>query len=469
MRWLSIAIVILLCASTIPASSAGDDHGNDAHWNGYVLDRGSIPNHVLIDQNFDYYSLHTGNSDVIVVAFIFTTCPDVCPVITNNLIQAEDKLEDVDYQFISITVDPGNDKPNVLREYMEDYGATWPHLTGELEDLQTVWDSFLINVSTEEIENHDHDHGHDHDGMDDNDHSTVTVVMPNGTSTEHDVEPKGWEQLTASAYQAGWDINSSSSQWGNFVSGINNDDAPSDYSWWWELHSWNETTNAWQSSATGIDDVEAGPLAFAPNSTDDSVIPLPEDAHDSVFYVVQSNGTNSSAELNDVNAWHMSLGALDSFEAPDSEWGHYMNSIDGVEAPTDYSWWWQLHYWNETSNAWSESIVGMDSLIDKEHIAWAPNSTLDEFIPTPGDVETSTSHSTQTFILDADWKPKAVFVGYDWDVDKFVDDVKRAANLASDPDDHDHGLPGFVFATVAASLGLAIIASSREEQSRIDY
>ena len=49
------------------------------------------------------------------------------------------------------------------------------------------------------------------------------------------------------------------------------------------------------------------------------------------------------------------------------------------------------------------------------------------------------------------------------DVDKFVDDVKRAANLASDPDDHDHGLPGFVFATVAASLGLAIIASSREE------
>ena len=77
MRWLSIAIVVLLCASTIPASSAGDDHGNDAHWNGYVLDRGSIPNHVLIDQNFDYYSLHTANSDVIVVAFIFTTCTDV--------------------------------------------------------------------------------------------------------------------------------------------------------------------------------------------------------------------------------------------------------------------------------------------------------------------------------------------------------------------------------------------------------
>ena len=248
------------------------------------------------------------------------------------MIQAEGQLDDVDYQFISITVDPGTDAPQVLREYMEDFGATWPHLSGERGDLQAVWDDFEISVITEEIENHDHDHGHGHDdSMDGNDHSTVTVVMPNGTSIEHDVEPKGWEQLTASAYQEGWNINSSSSQYGNFVSGINNDDAPSDYSWWWELHSWNETTNAWQSSATGIDDVEAGPLAFAPNSTDDSVIPLPEDAHDSVFFVVQSNGTNSSAELNDVNAWHMSLAALESFDAPASEYGHYMNSIDGVD------------------------------------------------------------------------------------------------------------------------------------------
>ena len=165
MRWLSIAIVVLLSASTIPAGSAGDGHGSDVHWNGYVLERTSIPNHVLIDQNFNYYSLHTGNADVNVVAFIFTTCPDVCPVITNNMIQAESELDGVDYQFISITVDPRNDKPNVLREYREDYGATWPHLTGELEDLETIWGDFGISVITEEIENHDHDHDHG-DSMD---------------------------------------------------------------------------------------------------------------------------------------------------------------------------------------------------------------------------------------------------------------------------------------------------------------
>ena len=110
-------------------------------------------------------------------------------------------------------------------------------------------------------------------------------------------------------------------------------------------------------------------------------------------------------------------------------------------------------------------MVGMDSLFEEYHIAWAPNTTSDEMIPIPEamNVDTSTSHSTQTFILDANWKPKVVFLGYDWDVDLFVDDVKRAANLVSDPGDHDHGLPGFTFATAAAGLGLAIIATSREE------
>ena len=90
MRWVAVSLVTLLCISTIPVTTAG---GNGVHWNGYVLDRNSIPNRVLIDQNAEPYSLHTGNADVIVVAFIFTTCVDVCPVITNNLIEAERDMQ----------------------------------------------------------------------------------------------------------------------------------------------------------------------------------------------------------------------------------------------------------------------------------------------------------------------------------------------------------------------------------------
>ncbi len=577
MRFLVIACIVVLTVATVPTSVA--DTNSDHHWNGYVLDRVTVSNHVLINQNYDYYSLQTGNPDVVVVAFIFTTCPDVCPVITSNLVQAEKQLDDVDYQFISITVDPATDSPAVLREYMEDYGATWPHLTAELEDLEMVWKDFGISVLTEEIENHEHEdsNAHNHES---GDGSTVMVVMPDGETSSHEVMPTGLDQLTASAYQEDWIINSSYSTWGTFVSGINNDNAPSDYSWWWELHSWNESSNSWNSADVGIDSIDVGHLAFAPNSTDDIAIPTPQSDNDT-FVIVQSDGASEISELSEINAWHMSLGALDSFVAPDSDWGHYMTTINGIEAPADYSWWWQLHYWDEGTESWNESSVGMDMLVDKQHIVWAPNSTSDDSIPAPdsymihklgvvypdgnyalfdnkyfdtnnisamkhtiqtlenNDVElmtsgadvtsinsieseyelymwhdmgsfshwmstsdsanesmliddashyawvangqdadnlpsplvdpeeekneTSTSHSTQTFILDADWKPKVVFVGYDWDVDLFVEDVRRAANLKSGPGDSDNGLPGFSAVTVITGLGLAIIASSRED------
>ena len=384
MRWLAVAVVTLLCVSTLPTSSAG---GDGVHWNGYDLDRAPIPNRVLIDQDGNNYSLHKGSADVMVVAFIFTTCVDVCPVITSNLKSAESQLEDVDYQFISITVDPATDTPEVLKEYVDDFGATWPHLTGDISDMQDVWDDFQISVNTTEIETHDHEHDDEEHAMShDDDIATVTLVMPDGNNSQYDVEPTGWDQLTAAAYQNNWTVNASESQWGHYITGINGDDSPSVYSWWWELHSWNQSTSSWEGSSVGIDSIDVGQLAFAPNSTNDSMIPTPDFGNDS-FMVVQSDGANDTSILTQINAWHMTLATLDSFDAPSSEWGHYMSSINNVSAPEDYSWWWQLHYWNVTSESWEESMLGMDSLNDQMHIAWAPNSTVDSTIPAPPENE----------------------------------------------------------------------------------
>ncbi len=575
MRWLVLLVVTLLAVSTIPTITTG---GSDQHWNGYVLDRGSVKNHVLIDQNYDYYSLQTGNHDVVVVAFIFTTCPDVCPVITSNLIQAEKQLEDVDYQFISITVDPETDSPTVLREYMEDFGATWPHLTAELDVLEEVWGDFGISVITEEIENHDHNH--DHESTEQDNESNVIVVMPDGSITSNGIELTGWDQLTAIAHDNYWTINSSYSNGSNIITGVNGDDAPADNSWHWELHSWNIDSNSWESATSSIDSIAPGILALAPNSTDDNTIAVPNTENDTFFSILKSDNTSLSAEIGEINAWHMTLGALESFETIPSQGAHSMISINEISNPSDESWFWQLHFWNEEYSSWLDWSLEMDYLKNKTHIAWAPNSTSNEMIPAPGSEmalkvgvvypngvtemydseyfntpseitamahtehtfaennisfektndrvtsinavdsdydlyiwhdmgsfshwmstsdsanesilmedsyhyawvadgqdasylaspesdgeeskETETSHSTQTFILNGDWKPKVVFVGYDWDVDLFVEDVKRAAGTTKDPGDSS-GIPGFTFVTAAAGLGLAIIAASRDD------
>ena len=583
MRWFALAVVTLLYISTIPANSAG---GDGVHWNGYKLDRDSIPNRVLIDQDGNNYSLQKVNSDVTVVAFIYTTCFDVCPVITNNLLQAEKQLDDVDYEFISITVDPATDSPEVLKTYMDNFGATWPHLTGDLVDLEQVWEDFQISVATEEIQAHEHGDEMDNHSMGHNEgDSSVIVVMPDGNQSIHHVMPSGWDLLTAAEYQNNWEIVSTDGEFGHYVTGINGDAPPADDSWWWQLHTWNMSSHTWEESLEGIDSVEAGNLAFAPNTSDDASIPMPDMENDT-FVIVQADGTNDSSTLTHINAWHMSLAALESFDAPASEFGHNMTTIDGVSEPSDSSWWWQLHTWNMTDETWVESEYGMDNLHEQEHIAWAPNSTMDSMIPSPqnsmmgemthklgviypggdtaifngtysgmGEVsanehtmtalnqndishemtngtvtsinglegdynlyiwhdmgdyshwmstsdsasesilmedsnhyawiadgedsttlmspemehneqenETTTSHSTQTFILDEDWNPMVVFLGYDWNVDDFVEDVERAAHTANNPgDDNDSGLPGFTFVTVVASLGLAIIAIGRDD------
>ena len=325
MRWFCVLIVTFLCVSSIPPGSAS---GDGVHWNGYNLDRESIPNRVLVDMDGNNYSLHTVNADVTVVAFIFTTCVDVCPVITNNLLTAASQLEDVDYEFISITVDPATDSPEVLKAYMEDSGATWPHLTGELSDLELVWDDFQIEVDTTVIHSHDHDDD-GHDNHSDNNES------------EHD-----------------------------------------DHS--------------------GHDD----------------------DGHD--------DHSDSNESEHDDHSGH-------DDHSDDTENEHDGHDEDGHD---DHS---------------GHDDDGHDDHTEEENVE---EDTEEE--DSSNGTTTSTSHSTQTFILDEDWNPMVVFLGYDWNVDSFVEDVERAAHSADNPGD-DSGLPGFTFATVGASLGLAIIAARREE------
>lgn len=73
-----------------------------------------------------------------VVDFIFTNCTTVCPPMTRNMVslQADAKDAGVDQdkiQYVSFSVDPDYDSPEVLQEYIEEHGAdtnNWTFLTG---------------------------------------------------------------------------------------------------------------------------------------------------------------------------------------------------------------------------------------------------------------------------------------------------------------------------------------------------
>src|SRR5499433_3656295 len=80
---------------------------------------------------------------IVLISFIYTNCPDICPLTTARIAQVEDKLGDMvgrDIFFISMTVDPERDTPERLKEFATafDAGPGWLFLTGKPEDIRLI-------------------------------------------------------------------------------------------------------------------------------------------------------------------------------------------------------------------------------------------------------------------------------------------------------------------------------------------
>jgi protein SCO1 len=72
---------------------------------------------------------------------IFTTCKDVCPLETANMVQLRKVLgarAGKDVHLYSISIDPKRDTPEVLKVYAEKFGADWTFLTGRPEDIKLI-------------------------------------------------------------------------------------------------------------------------------------------------------------------------------------------------------------------------------------------------------------------------------------------------------------------------------------------
>jgi len=72
----------------------------------------------------------------VVLDFIFTTCTDICPLMTSVLSQFEQRLgaEAGGVHLVSISIDPEQDTPARLQEYARRFhaGPEWQYYTGTL-------------------------------------------------------------------------------------------------------------------------------------------------------------------------------------------------------------------------------------------------------------------------------------------------------------------------------------------------
>ena len=86
-----------------------------------------------------------------VADFIFTSCPGPCPIMTRNMAGVAETLKMIsDVSFVSISVDPETDTPEVLAKYGAQHGADparWHFLTGTPEAIQSVAaEAFMVGA-----------------------------------------------------------------------------------------------------------------------------------------------------------------------------------------------------------------------------------------------------------------------------------------------------------------------------------
>jgi len=93
----------------------------------------------------------TYQGDVLVVSYIYTQCPDVCPMITANMKKVRSRLNSTDgVRFLTVTFDPERDTPSRLAGYRSAYGIdapTWDFLTGSPETVDALMKRMNIRTS----------------------------------------------------------------------------------------------------------------------------------------------------------------------------------------------------------------------------------------------------------------------------------------------------------------------------------
>jgi protein SCO1/2 len=103
--------------------------------NGVAGVLGEVPKFNLVSSKGEKFDNSRLQNKIWVADFIFTSCPDQCPLLTSKMRQLQEMFSANDkFRLVSVSVDPNKDTPQVLQKYEEKYGVDqnkWYFLTGK--------------------------------------------------------------------------------------------------------------------------------------------------------------------------------------------------------------------------------------------------------------------------------------------------------------------------------------------------
>jgi protein SCO1/2 len=160
-----LCVVVPGCGASHTATSAPQSAGPAKKpTNGLLgqpsLRLGEAADFSLRDQHGRTVRLAGQRGRIVVLTFLYTSCPDVCPLTAAKLGLAARRLGPLArrLRIIAVSVDPDNDTPANVSRFVAEYRlpSQFHYLTGTRKQLQPVWQSYNVLVERRNLERLDH-------------------------------------------------------------------------------------------------------------------------------------------------------------------------------------------------------------------------------------------------------------------------------------------------------------------------
>jgi protein SCO1 len=134
--------VALALALVAACTACGAKH---VTYRGFVIKPAAVvPDFTLHDQSGKPVGPQNVRGRWLVIAFLYTHCPDVCPLIANSLSVAQRQLPDL--RVLAVSVDPTGDTPMSVRHFiaLHRLPSRFRYLTGTRATLRAVWKAYHV-------------------------------------------------------------------------------------------------------------------------------------------------------------------------------------------------------------------------------------------------------------------------------------------------------------------------------------
>lgn len=179
---LMMALIIIL-----PGCMTSDSEQENPFHGDFIDSRDVNDFDLITSDNQSYNFQQETENKVVIIAFLFTNCYDICPIVTYNLGMIHDTLtqsQKESIEFLTITVDPWRDNISTLSEWKLATQSNWTHLTinnldsdsEEMQELNGIWNNFDVGLLIEENETTGTS-GRHHPGDYNVNHTTGTVIV----------------------------------------------------------------------------------------------------------------------------------------------------------------------------------------------------------------------------------------------------------------------------------------------------